>query len=91
MVPGILPDLAAERREGLPHAAEALQCRLSGFGAPGEATQQATCVLLSPGNFFHARLRFETRTMLVGVNLGELRTQEQNLRRIINPQQYDDQ
>jgi len=38
MVPGILPDLAAERRAGLPHAAEALQYRLSGFGAPGEAT-----------------------------------------------------
>jgi len=32
MVPGILPDLAAERRAGLPHVAEALQYRLSGFG-----------------------------------------------------------
>jgi hypothetical protein len=32
MVPGILPDLAAERREGLPHAAEVLQYRLAGSG-----------------------------------------------------------
>jgi hypothetical protein len=32
MVPGILPDLAAERRAGLPHAAEALQYRLAGSG-----------------------------------------------------------
>jgi predicted ATPase with chaperone activity len=27
-----IADLAAERRAGLPHAAEALQYRLSGFG-----------------------------------------------------------
>ena len=33
-----IADLAAERRAGLPHAAEALQYRLAGFGAPGEAT-----------------------------------------------------
>ena len=33
-----IADLAAERRAGLPHVAEALQYRLSGFGAPGEST-----------------------------------------------------
>jgi magnesium chelatase family protein len=33
-----IADLAAERRVGLPHVAEALQYRLSGSGAPGEAT-----------------------------------------------------
>jgi magnesium chelatase family protein len=33
-----IADLAGDRRAGLPHAAEALQYRLSGFGAPGEAT-----------------------------------------------------
>lgn len=33
-----IADLAGERRAGLPHVAEALQYRLSGFGAPGEAT-----------------------------------------------------
>ena len=33
-----IADLAAERRAGIPHVAEALQYRLSGFGAPGETT-----------------------------------------------------
>jgi magnesium chelatase family protein len=33
-----IADLAAERRAGLPHAAEALQYRLSGFGSPGDST-----------------------------------------------------
>ena len=33
-----IADLAAERWAGLPHAAEALQYRLSGFGATGDST-----------------------------------------------------
>ncbi|HEX8043261.1 hypothetical protein [Candidatus Deferrimicrobium sp.] len=33
-----IADLASERRAGLPHVAEALQYRLSGFGASGEST-----------------------------------------------------
>ncbi|HBB17659.1 MAG TPA: hypothetical protein DCZ97_11935, partial [Syntrophus sp. (in: bacteria)] len=33
-----IADLAAERRAGHPHVAEALQYRLSGFGTPGEST-----------------------------------------------------
>jgi hypothetical protein len=41
-------------------------------------------------HFFGARLRFEMRTIPVGINPGELRTEEQNQRRIINPRQYDD-